>query len=148
MRSLQCALVLLVKRSSWGPDGEENTGLSSLAPQNLPWQQVCWKENWMASPSPPHYPALNLNPSPYLLVPQNSAQCLRAPLIPPPNSLYLPLVPGLLHVQWLPCLPFYPRLQVLSVPDGICLVYLTFFQTRGQAPGQPHSTAATWKSAL
>ena len=36
----------------------------------------------------------------------------------------------------------------LSVPDGICLVYLTLFQTQGQAPGQPLSTAATWKSVL
>lgn len=149
MGSLQCALVLLVKRSSWGPDGVENRGLSSLAPQNLPWQQVCWEEMRMASsPFSTSLSRPELKPKPSSACAPKLSSVPSSPLDSSSHSLHLPLVPVLLRVQWLPCPPFYPRLQVLSVPDGICLVYFTLFQTQGQAPGQPHSTAATWKSAL
>ena len=133
MGSLQCALVLLVKRSSWGPDGVENGGLSSLAPQNLPWQQVCWEEMRMASsPFSTSLSRPELKPKPSSACAPKLSSVPLSPLDSSSHSVHLPLVLVLLRVQWLPCLPFYPRLQVCLclMVSALCILLSSRLKAR------------------
>lgn len=115
------------------PMGWKTGGLSSPASQNLPWQQVCLEEMWMASaPFSTSLPTPELKPKPLSARATKQLSAFPAPLPPAPIAEYLSLVPVLLHVQWLPCPPLHPRLQVLSVlmVSALCILLSSRLRAR------------------